>query len=163
MTLHNYHAYTGDLLEANVDAIVHQCNCMSKNYNGLAKVIFDRWPSTNTYALNPDEGKFGSWQAFNISKFEEASTSFTWVINLYAQMYPGKSKAWGKDTRKHRLLAFTKGLSSCLDYMDEIESVAFPKYIGSGLAGGQWEDYESLIRYFASKYPNIQFHVIEKS
>jgi hypothetical protein len=44
-----------------------------------------------------------------------------------------------------------------------IISIAFPYKIGCGLAGGKWEDYESMIYKFAKENPNIKVKIYKKN
>ena len=74
-----------------------------------------------------------------------------------------------KDTYSHRLEYFKICLNNLLNILltlPNITSVIFPKYIGCGLAGGNWELYEKCISNFSEQLnqycPNIDVYVIEK-
>jgi hypothetical protein len=79
-----------------------------------------------------------------------ASKDKLWIINMFAQYYPGKAK-YDNDSKEKRLEWF----KSCLDQMGkikEIESFAFPYGIGSAFSGGSYQDYMDALEDFAIKY-----------
>ena len=45
------------------------------------------------------------------------------------------------------------GLKTQLDDLDDINKIAFPKYIGCGMAGGNWSNYYKMIIEFAKSVP----------
>ena len=56
------------------------------------------------------------------------------------------------DTAKERLDWFRQAMSTLVDLVPDLESVAMPARIGCGLAGGDWFDYLQEIRIFAGRY-----------
>lgn len=73
---------------------------------------------------------------------------------MFAQYAPGKPRP-GPDSTDARTAAFL----SCLDHIatiPHIVSVAFPFQIGSGLAGGDWDNYRGMIDRFAAENPLIR-------
>lgn len=151
--------YQGDLLEANVEAIIHQCNCMTQNYSGLAATIFNKFPEANTYSSNPDPSQFGGYRVFKVE-----NQPFKSIVNLYTQLFPGSAgRVYGsiQDSVDARLSAFRDALS---DYIAEHNpsSVAMPKYIGCGLAGGNWSQYHAAIIEVAGWHVDTEFHIVEK-
>jgi O-acetyl-ADP-ribose deacetylase (regulator of RNase III) len=73
----------GDLLDAQEDYIVHQCNCISTEAKGLAKQIFDKYDYANSYknrikGHNQQPGTIEIWGNGNDQKL---------IINVYAQFF----------------------------------------------------------------------------
>lgn len=112
----------GDLLDATEDYVCHQCNCITKKGKGLSKVLFDKWPEANIYKDRDGKDTVGQI----VVKGQ--------VINMLAQIYPGKAK-YKNDSKEKRATWFLE----CLEQMSELDgSFAFPFRIGCGLAGGDW-------------------------
>lgn len=135
----------GDILETKAQWIIHQCNITSEKVKGLALDIFTKYPYANTYQRN------------SVVKRQIGTVSFHYghknIINLYAQRFPGSSR-YPNDTEVNRLNWFISGLrqieTECKTNPSKFQSFAFPKYIGCGLAGGQWNLYYRCIQKFAS-------------
>ncbi len=132
--------------------LVHQCNCKTTTSFGLAKTIFTKFPEANTYmtekARNPGE--------IDVIKP---------VINLYGQIYPGRANAVLNDSRQDRLRYFREGLTAIGQTFQNLETVhlAFPKYIGCGLAGGNWKRYEKMLQDFERESPKVNILVVDFS
>lgn len=134
----------GDLLTAPEQYIVHQCNCISAGKGsgaGLAKAIFEKFPHANIYDNRKTPDVPGTILVKGNGKDQR------YVIAIFGQYYPGGPQFKGTDTYSNRLSYFTEALGyiSCIP---NLESIAFPFYIGCGLAAGKWEDYEDMIRVF---------------
>ena len=150
----------GDLLEANVDYIAHQCNCVTVGQGaGIARLIFAKYPDANTYTRN------------SIRVCGEIYATRR-VINMCAQYYPGKymSSRTG-DNEENRLKWFKECLSQIGIYLSHRFSrtqrqapfiVGFPYMIGCGLAGGEWEYYFDAIEEFAANFSQVIKVVIYK-
>lgn len=123
-----------DICTAQEQYICHQCNCVSNSYSGLARTIFEKWPQANTYS-NRTSTPIGTISIHNIGEDQ-------WIVNMYAQYYPGFATV--KDSASSRERYFAK----CLQELKALNptSVAFPYKIGCGLAGGNWENYYSMIQ-----------------
>lgn len=120
-----------NILESGEKYIAHQCNCVTTGSAGLAKSIVERFPWADVYRHRKEPDSPGTIKI--ISSLNESSPIF---ICLFAQYVPGKSQS---ETR-------TEWFKMCLDSIpQEIESVAMPKFIGCGLAGGKWGDYEKIL------------------
>lgn len=157
-TVHNVLEYHGDLLNAKVDGIIHQCNCVSTGAIGLAKIIFKAHPEANGYRQNPDTGRFGE---FNIIFVDKAP--YRAVVNLYTQLYPGVPGPVELDTAEIRLEKFGNAIRELFESSYPIlSSFAFPKGIGCGYAGGNWNQYRATILDVASQFPFIEIHIVEK-
>ena len=76
-----------------------------------------------------------------------------------------------KDSYTQRLVYFARCLHTLCnalknENMKQYKKIVFPKYIGSGLAGGKWEHYEEMINKFSIKVkqvrPDLAVHVVKK-
>lgn len=138
----------GDLLEATEDYIVHQCNCITDHGKQLSKSMFDTFPYANTYKLRTkDKNTYNIQGTIDIMG---NGVNQRFVINAYAQYYPGKSKY--NDSPKNRQQWFIE----CLQKISQIKdirkkSIALPFNIGCGLGGGNWDEYYAIIKDFANK------------
>ncbi len=54
------------LIEADTKYILHQCNCVTINAAGIAKLIFEAFPWANTYSKRP--GNISLFKHENYSK-----------------------------------------------------------------------------------------------
>lgn len=130
----------GNLLDAEVDAIAHCCNCYNSMKSGIAPKIKNRWPEVYTAdceTKRADRSKLGTF-----SKAVVEGGDLT-VYNLYAQFGFWLRGTGGRDLDYNALF-------DALDKMadDVIEnggkSVGLP-LIGCGLAGGKWSVVEAMI------------------
>jgi O-acetyl-ADP-ribose deacetylase (regulator of RNase III) len=137
---------TGSLLESDCQYIAHQCNCYSTRSAGLATAVFKAFPWADVYSDRPHRGNdialFGS-----ITVHGNPSQNRRYVINIYGQLYPGKPSK-GRDPANARLEAFRNALDQ-IAQLPELTSIGFPYGIGCGLAGGNWNQYQSLLERFA--------------
>lgn len=130
----------GNLLDANEQYICHQCNCVTKNSKYLAQHIFTRYPYANTYKTRTSNTNPGTID------IKGNGTNQRYIINMYAQYYPGKAK-YSNDNPKVRLEWFKLCLHQ-IAQIKNINSVAMPFNIGCGSAGGDWNTYYKLIKEF---------------
>jgi hypothetical protein len=117
----------GNLLEIESGIICHQVNCRKVAGAGLAKQISNKWPEWYTKYKNVS-GYLGlvSWHKINDD---------LWLADLYAQ------DGFGRDRRYTNYAAFGKCLLDLSRTVDatKLISVYLPKYVGCGLAGGDWQ------------------------
>ena len=89
---------------------------------------------------------------------EEKSKKFPmFIVNIRAQELKRPSETNAQ--RKMRLDAFIKGLEAILksEIFKEYHpiDIFFPKFIGCGLGGGVWEQYEQVINIFAKMWNEV--------
>lgn len=139
---------TGSLLESECQYIAHQCNCYSTRSVGLAAAVFNAFPWADVYS---DRHQRGSDAAFfgSITIHGNPQLNQRPVINIYGQLYPGKSLP-GRDSVTARLAAFREALAR-IARIPELSSIGFPYGIGCGLAGGDWNEYQKLLEGFAEQ------------
>jgi len=144
INMSNYKVINCDLLEVEADYLAHQCNATGNRSLGLSSVIFKKWPSANVYS---GKNKVMDRKIGTLIVREN-------IINMIAQIKPGKPNKT-HDSKEERKKAFEK----CLEEIGKLEygefSVAFPFGIGCGLAGGNWKEYEQILKDFAQLYPNV--------
>lgn len=104
----------GNLLNAKEEYIAHQCNCVSTDAKALAKDIFEKFPSANTYHLTRIPGTIS---------FHDR------IINMYAQYYPTFAK-YNNDNSSKRQAWFIQCLDEIAKY--DINNIAMPYNIGCG-------------------------------
>jgi len=139
----------GDILDAKEKYIAHQTNCVSKTWSGVARVIFEKYTYANTYLdreIPNAPGTIDIWGDGEENRF---------VINMYGQMFPGRSNEENEDNANARQKWFYACLTK-ISKIKDLESIAMPYYIACGLAGGDWEYYYSVISNF-EKHMNIKY------
>lgn len=155
---------SGDICDTKLNYIMHQTNCVTTKSHGLAKAIFTKWLHGNIYARRKRQS--GN-TAKNPSKpgtvCIRSDAHGPSIINLFGQWAPGRPNGhWQKiyntlyadndavnkyeDTKKDRLQFFKDALNELESKISKDESIAVPYKIGCGLAGGNWEQYETLLK-----------------
>lgn len=144
----------GDLLESDAEFIVHQCNATSMRAKHLAWSVFKRFLYANDYARRT---RLVRRDELGTVRLHGDGEQKRFVINLFAQRYPGKSR-YSNDRPSMRLEWFKLALRNVLGLSDVIASekktIAFPLRIGCGAAGGNWDDYLAAIEAFARTLPD---------
>lgn len=164
----------GDIVYANVDMIVQQCNCITRNSCGLANYISTKL-NVDIYstrrAMNgcinlsvpEDRGIPGTCV---IVKNESNIAPCKYVACLLAQFAPGKPMKYYKniardhklkDNEEDRLLWFQQSLVHLKEHIIKlnIKSIAFPKMIGCGLAGGDEKLYWNMLESFSNNMKEL--------
>lgn len=142
----------GDLLTTKCDLIAHQVNCMGVFNKGLAKSIRELYPEVyceykkliNKYYYNYNistERLLGECQIIKVNNNEYIK----YVANLFGQLHYKKSQYSNKNFTEYDYLyeAMKKLKFRCINNM---KSIAFPKNIGCGLAGGDWNIVYDIIK-----------------
>lgn len=135
----------GDILNAKVDAIIHQVNCQGVMGAGLAKQIKDRFPLVYEYyrewckdphynpPMLPRSPLLGSVQVI----YPDDKSNLA-IVNLFAQDKFGRSKCYTD----------YDALRECLKRVNEMFRglvVAVPYGMSCGLAGGDWSIVSTMI------------------
>lgn len=136
----------GSILDAKEKYIAHQCNCLTTGSAGVAKLIFERFPYSDTYSSRTDADVPATIKILGNGDDQR------YVINMFGQYYPGKPKYPDAtlDGTKTRERYFHQCLMKVIN-IPELESIAFPYKIGCNLAGGNWNNYFGTLENF-SKY-----------
>jgi O-acetyl-ADP-ribose deacetylase (regulator of RNase III) len=136
----------GNLLEFTEDAFGHGCNCQSTMGSGVAKAVRAKFPELYTIAdcqspLSKDD-KLGK---FSYLELPEGKLG----LNIYSQ-FDYKGRNVGKMDLSYG--ALENGLEgACMFLIKEgKKTLALPK-IGAGLAGGDWNVIEGIIKRVSDK------------
>ena len=138
----------GNLLEAEEQYIVHQCNCVSNGAKTLALQIFNKFPYANTYK-NRQSKNYSTYSKPGTIDILGNGDDKRLVINAYSQYYPSIAK-YANDSKQKRLEWFDNCLNE-IAKIDNLESLAFPYLYGCGVAGGDWQTYYNKFIQFADK------------
>lgn len=134
---------TGDLLTSDADMLLHQTNCLGIMGGGIALQIRKKWPDEvfEPYAKlcnehkNHPEDLLGTIQQCPIQNNQ-------CIVNVFSQLgFSNQSVQTDYD-------ALEKALMSLVDFINlntNIKKVAFPKFFGCGIAGGDWNVVQPII------------------
>ena len=127
----------GDLLESESKIRCHQVNCKGVMGAGLAKQVKDKYPEVfEQYKALCDQ--FGS-KLLGHTQFI-ACHDGTVIANLFAQ------DDYGQDKVQTDIGALEECISKVADFAFRLGvQPAFPKFLGCGLAGGNWDEVAPLI------------------
>lgn len=151
----------GDLLKSHCDYICHQVNCQGKMGSGIAKQIREKWPIVyenymakckaaeesavelyGAYEMAPcgSDLLLGNIQFVPLWKDFEASPIHKSVVNLFAQQY------YGYDGKRYTSYdAFWTCLGQMKNSIPKGATIGFPKNIGCGLGGANWNVIAAMI------------------
>jgi O-acetyl-ADP-ribose deacetylase (regulator of RNase III) len=154
----------GDLLKSDKQFIVHQCNCVSHRSAHLAQAVFNKFPYADIYS--PREGVdhddlplVGEEPGRIVIKGNGQDQRY--VINLLGQLFPGmKFPDSTKDGNKAREGFFKQGLDR-IAQIPNLQSIAFPWCIGCGAAGGDWDNYLTMIMDFAREMEDVEVVIVK--
>lgn len=113
--------------------IVHQVNCRNRIGAGLSGSIIAKYPKVKEYyhyAFTQTEPKdlFGRYQIVPVSDNLK-------IVNSFTQFY------YGNALKNHRVYTDMDKLVSVLTTLcNKFGHIYVPKYIGCGLAGGDWNE-----------------------
>jgi len=175
---------TGVLLEFEAQYIVHQVSCIhAEPASGLASAVFAKHPVADVYRDRRERRSKGDALADTISAPGSISVHDGRIINLYAQFIADKpvenpSKEIPSlpanlaaafaccpdvlDTRDQRLGWFKAALREIPKQLPEVKSIAIPKNIGCGIAGGVWAEYEKAITDFSAENPGVEISIVAR-
>jgi O-acetyl-ADP-ribose deacetylase (regulator of RNase III) len=142
----------GNILESPAQYIVHQLNCVTTSASGLAAQIFAAFPYANVYAHRTMPSKPGTID------IRGDGVQQRFVIGIFGQYYPGKPQ-YENDSERKRQIYFKSGLIE-ISKLKPV-SVAFPHFIGCGLAGGDWKVYSSLLEEFATVCKDTDVSIVK--
>lgn len=136
----------GNLLEADVNFIIHSCNCQGIMGGGIARQIAQKWPRVAKVDRDDDrtpEQKLGKYTECDVLR----DGKFITVINLYGQLNISTSK------RMTNYNALANGLERIKnDFTLKGQKIGFPYLIGCGLGGGNWTIVSTIIDEYMKDY-----------
>ena len=154
------HYVKGDLLDSDCDYICHQVNCRGRMASGIAKQIRERFPEVyKAYRkryeraleinLNPDK-MLGS------SDIVQLRDDKRYIVNMYSQ------RSYGYDGKRYTSYkAFNFILRQLKEEISTECSIGFPKNIGCGLGGGDWNVISSLIETILGDSHEVYIYELE--
>lgn len=141
---------TGDLLEANVDALVNTVNCVGIMGKGIALQFKRRFPDNfRQYERACKAGQVRLGDMFVVPLDELGDRQ--WIVN-----FPTK----GHWKASSKLSDIDAGLDSLIEVIRRlgIQSIALPP-LGAGNGGLHWPDVERLIRAKFAHVPDVLVHL----
>jgi len=118
-----------------------------------------KYPSVDIYKMRDHHSIPGSAIKMKIDDSEKEDLNPKYVVHMFAQYYPGKCII-PTDDAESRIEWFEECLTD-ISSQNMIKSIAFPKRIGCGLAGGDWDIYRECLKNFAQKNPHIQVYIVD--
>ncbi|MBI5064507.1 MAG: macro domain-containing protein [Desulfatitalea sp.] len=146
------HAADGNLLEANVEALVNTVNCVGIMGKGIALQFKQAFPENFTsYAKACKTGDVRLGRMFVYPTHSLFNPKF--IVNFPTKQH-WKSKSKLQDVRA--------GLEALIRVVKkyEIKSIAVPP-LGSGLGGLNWPDVKRLILAAFDSLPDVEVHLYE--
>ena len=157
-------------LRGHTSTVAHQVNTSGIFPGGLAGAVATFAPYADVFrgrqagrdGLVPpaDRATPGSVRVDRPPRNGLTSGQLTFVA-MYAQI-DGGGPGRGADDAAHREHYFAHCLDAIVPALPRLESIAFPKYVGCEIAGGDWDKYERMIRHFAGLHPHLQVYIVER-
>jgi hypothetical protein len=155
----------GDMFDVGADVIVHQINCLTVRPHGLSEILKLKYPYSDRYgqrrptspggnlAIPQDRDKPGT---IAVMKPSPSFANGPVIVGILGQFEMGKPFAYKRvhgsdipeDSAAQRQVWFAQGLQALAKWILEnpgANVIVFPKFIGCGLAGGDWKVYRELI------------------
>lgn len=131
----------GDLLETHCDYICHQVNCQGVMGSGIAKQIREKWPEVfDEYIRRCNAAPSDNPSFWLLGTPQYVIVGDICVINMFSQ------KDYGYDQRRYTSYdAFWECLVDIACTTSVGKSIGFPKNIGCGLGGGDWNIISTMI------------------
>jgi O-acetyl-ADP-ribose deacetylase (regulator of RNase III) len=130
----------GDLIslaeEGMFDVIIHGCNCLCNMGSGIAKTIKSKYPqvySVDCQTVKGDKGKLGSYSSISVGHRSEFV-----VVNAYTQYSYSRKNIDVDYEAVRKVFALIK--------QDFAGKRIGDPLLGAGLAGGDWNVIEAIIR-----------------
>lgn len=141
----------GNLLKSNCEYICHQVNCQGVMGSGIAKQIRERWPDVYYHYkdkcyYNGTAGLLGTIDIID-------TIDGPMVVNMYSQADYGYN-----GMRFTSYDAFVKALEYMKRDIPYGSKVGFPKNIGCGLGGGNWNIISAIIEAVVGDYFNVYIY-----
>lgn len=117
--------------------VIHGCNCFTTMSAGLAKAIAKQWPEAAAIDKTTEKGdksKLGNYSFANVD-------GRLVIINLYTQYHYGSGLQLSYDALEAGLMMVVH--QSNKTYHSPIYLI--PKYIGCGLAGGDYNKVKDIV------------------
>lgn len=144
----------GDLiLNKDIQVFCHQTNCFATMGGGIAKQIAKLYPEVEASDYRYFSKNIITNELLMGTVLPIKTNDKRICMNMYAQYAPGPATV-NLDDSRHRERAFMMCLDKIVEYLvfdkrfQHIKTIGFPKYIGCGLAGGDWSFYSQCLETF---------------
>jgi len=155
---------TGDALRTHADIVAHQTNVMGVMGGGIAKQIKERWPNVFNEYKNICEQFVDPTVLLGGCKLVETNDNAPrYVANLFGQIGFGRGK---RETNYEGLYEALENLrSQTLEIIRkewrEPMTIAVPKNLGCGLAGGDWNIVKAMLYSLFENENDIELWIVE--
>lgn len=140
------HYVKGNLLDSNCDYICHQVNCQGVMGSGIARQIRERWPEVYEEYKNLCD----IWYLDDLLGGIQIAGH---VVNMFSQ------DSFGYDGRRYTSYdAFVECLLKFRNHIPVGSTIGFPKNIGCGLGGGNWQIISTMIEEILGKYYEVYIY-----
>lgn len=141
----------GDLFDSGADIIAHGCNCRGGFGSGVAKIVATKYPKARHYYL--DKYDEDGWKLGDV-QFVKLNSGDFYIANCATQDDYLPRGVCHADYDAIRIAMMTvKEFAK-----DRGLSVALPK-IGAGLAGGDWNTIETVLKEVFSDYDATVYYL----
>ena len=150
-----------DLTTSDADYICHQVNCQGKMNSGVAKAIREKWPIVYTTYWDTflnENNLLGTILLVNLNDCGPT----TWpqspiIVNMFAQ------DSYGYDGKRYTSYdAFWSCLYEIRGIVPKGSKIGFPKGIGCGLGGANWQVIETMICEMLDDDYKVYIYELEK-
>lgn len=155
------------LLEGEVDALMHCCNCQGKMNSGIAKQIRNTFPRVYDYYMeHSSDLELGEVQVINVGSLCKRDNSF--VVNLLGQEYYGydNKRYVNYGALSHSIYQGLLCLLKSVTCEDMPLKIAIPYKMGCDRAGGDWAIVSEMVEYFCKElidndYAEVYYYHLE--
>lgn len=140
----------GDLLESDVQVIIHQCNCFHTFGSGLAKQIKEKYPTAYEADLKT---KFAD--KYKLGTFSYSKQNGKIIVNLYSQF------RYGNEGNYTDYESLEDGLYDIFYWckINGIKKIGIPYLIGCGLAGGDERIVMKICEKISKQFNDIKLQI----
>jgi O-acetyl-ADP-ribose deacetylase (regulator of RNase III) len=141
----------GDLFDSGADIIAHGCNCQGGFGSGVAKIVATKYPKARARYLEKHANE--GWELGEV-QFVKLSSGEHYIANCATQDAYLPRGICHADYDGIRIAMMTvKEFAK-----DKGLSIALPK-IGAGLAGGDWNTIETILKEVFSDYDATVYYL----
>lgn len=149
------------VLEAEVSAIIHSCNCFCQFGSGLAAAIRLKYPEANAADQKTTKGDKNKLSTIIPVKLttNPRPKNLEFVINLYGQY------TFGTEKRQTSYDALVTGFEAVRDFAvnNGLKSLAVPYKIGSDRGGACWYVVEAILESIFGDYDDLPLFICKLS
>lgn len=140
----------GDLLQSDVQVIIHQCNCFHTFGGGIAKKIKQKYPTAFEADLKT---KFGDKD--KLGTFSYSTQNGKTIVNLYSQYRYGMDKVYTD------YQSLEQGLYDVFYWckLNKLNKIGIPYLIGCGLAGGDEKIVMKICERISKQFGDIKLRI----